>query len=279
MNLEDCQLNLILVSPHRDDAAFSLALSLGRWLAEGHRVTLLNVFTRSGYAPFVETGRMPERERLDYVSQLRRREDIEFVYALGGRINMVDLDLEDAPIRLGCDPATVCDREVDAYDPATPRIVQTLRDWVNAEQANGMCGLILPLALGHHVDHRVARDAALPLSIDVPCAFYEDLPYAMREGVRADLSRFREDTKVRFHEQLLPEHCHGIHTHPSCAKRLLAMNYPSQIDLRQAEAIANFSHRYQGAERIWANDAWQNIAARERLSTGQHDEQKELLPA
>ena len=56
--------------------------------------------------------------------------------------------------------------------------------------------LVLPLGLGHHVDHRIARDASLEISTKVPCAFYEELPYAMRDGVRVDLSRFREDAST-----------------------------------------------------------------------------------
>jgi LmbE family N-acetylglucosaminyl deacetylase len=272
-------LNLLVLSPHRDDAAFSLSLSLARWLGEGHEVTLLNVFTRSLYAPCADLRHVPQRERLDYVSRLRRDEDCEFVQTLGGSFRMLDLDLDDAPMRLGCDASTVCDMDIDPDDPATPHIEQALRQWLNAQEIPGKCGLILPLALGHHVDHRVARDAALPFSTRFPCAFYEDLPYAMRPGVRTDLSRFRDDTKTRLHEPLFPALCHGTHTRPAEQKRRIASIYKSQIDAQQAAAIANFAHRYHGAERLWVNRPWLDIAVTNRLSTRQQDMEKEPLPA
>lgn len=192
---------------------------------------------------------------------------------------MLDLDVEDAPIRLQCDSANVCDMDVDPEDGAIPRIQKALKDWVYSCGTAADCGLVLPLALGHHVDHRVARDASLPLTPEMPCAFYEELPYAMRAGVRVDLTRFREDAATRLHEELFPVLCHGTHTRPVELKRRIASIYKSQIDGALADAIAGFSHRYHGGERMWANEAWLKIAATERLSTRQRDEQKEPLPA
>jgi hypothetical protein len=156
-----------------------------------------------------------------------------------------------------------------------PRIREGLTKLLKGDDA----ALVLPLGLGHHVDHRTARDAALERSATVPCAFYEELPYAMRDGVRVDLSRFREDASTRFHEELFPVQCHGTHTRPVEWKRRLALGYSSQIDAAMADAIASFSHRYRGAERMWANEAWLKIAAREKLSNRQRDEEKEPLPA
>jgi LmbE family N-acetylglucosaminyl deacetylase len=268
-------LKIVVLSPHRDDAAFSLSLSISHWLAVGHAVTILNVFTRSEYAPFSDAEAKPRRERLDYVSALRKREDEAFLAALGGGVKMVDLEVADAPIRLQCDASIVCDMEVRADDPATPQVQAGLGKLLHGDDV----ALVLPLGLGHHVDHRTARDAALEASTRVPCAFYEELPYAMRDGVRVDLSRFREDASTRLHEELFPVQCHGTHTRPMEWKRRLALGYASQIDAAMADAIANFSHRYHGAERMWANEAWLKIAAREKLSTRQRDIEKEPLPA
>jgi hypothetical protein len=188
---------------------------------------------------------------------------------------MVDLDVADAPIRLKCDASIVCDMDVMADDPAIARVQDGLAKLVKGDDV----ALALPLGLGHHVDHRTARDAVLEASTRVPCAFYEELPYAMRDGVRVDLSRFREDASTRLHEALYPVQCHGTHTRPAEWKRRLALGYASQIDAAMADAIANFSHRYHGAERLWANEAWLKIAVREKLSTRQRAEEKEPLPA
>ena len=44
-------LKILILSPHRGDAAFSLAIAMHNWLLARHAITLLNVFTRSRYAP------------------------------------------------------------------------------------------------------------------------------------------------------------------------------------------------------------------------------------
>ncbi len=292
-------MNILVLSPHRDDAAFSLSLSLQHWLAVGHRVTVMNVFTRSLYAPYADAEKVPQHERLDFISALRKREDLLALRKIGVE-SVIDLDIKDAPIRLDCDSSIVCDMEVVPHDRAIPKVRKALeaelaRDQQQdaqqedaqqedaqqqeAQQQEVQHALVLPLGLGHHVDHRTARDAALPLSQGVPCAFYEELPYAARNGVRVDLSRFREDAATRLHEPLFPVLCHGTHTRPTELKRSIALMYESQIDRELADVIAGFSHRYHGAERLWANEAWLAIAARHKLSTRQRDVNAEPLPA
>lgn len=269
-------MNILVLSPHRDDAAFSLSLSIQHWLAGGHTVTILNVFTRSLYAPYSDAETVHEHDRLDYVSALRRREDDNFLKQIPGA-SMVDLNIKDAPIRLHCDSSIVCDMDVRPDDTAIPKIRKAIASMTGTHHE--FAALVLPLGLGHHVDHRVARDASLPLTPELPCAFYEELPYATRDGVRVDLSRFREDANTRFHEPLYPVLCHGTHTRPTEVKRRIALIYASQIDAELADTIASFSHRYHGAERLWANDAWLGIASANKLSTRQRDPEAEPLPA
>lgn len=265
-----------MLSPHRDDAAFSLSLSIAHWLSAGHRVTLLNVFTRSLYAPYSDADFVHDNDRLSYISAMRRKEDESFLKRLPG-LTMVDLNLKDAPIRLRCDASIVCDMDADPADTAIPKIQKALT--TQAAAPRPMQALVLPLGLGHHVDHRVARDAALTFSTTLPTAFYEELPYATREGVRVDLSRFREDVNTRLHEPLHPVLVHGTNTHPTDFKLRIAHLYASQIDDDLAHTIANFSHRYQGAERLWANEQWLAKAVDNKLSTSQRDQEAKPLPS
>lgn len=269
-------MKILVLSPHRDDAAFSLSLSLIQWLGAGHHVLLLNCFTRSLYAPLSDADHAHPNDRLGYVSALRRREDEHFIRKLPGatrsNIELLDLNIKDAPLRLRCSSDAVCDLDVDPEDRSIPKIQKSLAGQIAAGKVEA---LVLPLALGHHVDHRTARDAALPLSISVPCAFYEDLPYATRTGVTIDLEAFRKDASTRLHEALYPALCQApaaVHT-----KRRLALGYASQIDEEAADLISNFADRYDGGERLWVNDAWAGIASTARLSTPQLVEQP--LPA
>ena len=269
-------MNILVLSPHRDDAAFSLALSIRHWLSVGHTVSIQNVFTHSDYAPYAVMERMPKGQQASYVSRLRQREDAAFLKYMGPGVSMSDLCLEDAPVRLRCESHQVCELNVRPDDLAISKIQQTVSAFI---RSNPDAALVLPLGLGHHVDHSTARDASLKHSRVMPCAFYEDLPYATRRGVQIDLRRFRQDTDERLHVPLYPVLCHGTHTRPVEWKKRLAMLYASQIDEGLAEEIAAFSRRYHGAERLWANETWIAVAARQKLSTSQRNPEAEPLPA
>ena len=275
-------MNILVLSPHRDDAAFSLSLSIAAWLGAGHLITILNVFTRSLYAPYAGGGGQTDSARLALVSAVRKGEDQSFLAAMkdGSKVDltMVDLDLMDAPIRLHCDSSTVCDMDVLSSDKTIPIIREAVTQLTQKHPSDGFA-LVLPLGLGHHVDHRTSRDAALPFTTEMPCAFYEDLPYANRPGVRVDLSRFRQDANTRFHEPLCPVLCHGTHAGPEEFKRRIALLYKSQIDRDLADEIATFSRRYGGGERLWANRAWLSLARGEQLSSPQRETEAEPLPA
>ena len=69
-------MKIVVISPHRDDAAFSLGLSIGCWLDAGHAVNVVNCFTRSAYAPYAEFEFIHSNDRMARVSALRLREDV-----------------------------------------------------------------------------------------------------------------------------------------------------------------------------------------------------------
>ncbi len=158
-------MKILVLSPHRGDAAFSLSLAITGWLKARHTVTILNVFTRSLQAPFSDAEFVHENDRLSYVSAMRLREDEVFVQRLTqdlprsakGNLQMVDLNLKDAPIRLRCPLEEVCDRPVNPDDPAIEKIRRALE---RQAEAGAMEALVLPLALGEHVDHLTVRAAA-----------------------------------------------------------------------------------------------------------------------
>lgn len=268
-------MNILVLSPHRDDAAFSMSIALNRWLNDGHRVTILNVFTRSLYAPHSDAATVHVNDQLAYISALRKREDEQFLKQIPGA-NILDLNMKDAPIRLRCDSAAVCDMDADANDTAIPKILKAIAPLRVGPRA--FAALVLPLALGHHVDHRTVRDALLSLSASMPCAFYEDLPYATRAGVGSDFLRFREDLMTSLHEPLYPVLCHGTHPDPTAFKRRIVLLYASQIDAEHAEVIAGFSERYGGAERLWVNRAWLEAARDAKLCSSQDELEAEPFP-
>ena len=253
-------MKILILSPHRGDAAFSLSIAITNWLAARHTVTILNIFTRSLQAPFSDAEFVHENDRMSYVSAMRQREDELFSQRLTQslpksaktNLQMVDLNLKDAPTRLRCPIEELCDRPVSPDDPAIEKIRKAL---TRQSEAGAMEALVVPLALGEHVDHLTVRAAALPLTLTLPSAFYEDLPYAATHPSAAtDLYSLREELTTQLSEPLTPVLCQTLSAN-ELKRRLLAL-YASQLDDAMATQIIDFGHRYQGGERLWANQEW-----------------------
>lgn len=244
------------MSPHRDDAAFSLGLAVETWLRAGHRVDILNCFTQSEYAPYSDVDSLHGNDRRSFASAVRRREDIAWNKLAGGGLKITDLDLLDAPLRLACTVDDVLTVEIRPGDRAVTRIAGALRKL--AEKAEpGQLALALPLALGGHIDHRVVHQAALDTlgEASVAVAFYEDLPYAARPGMVETIEACAEGTGFRLQNSFAQEPSTAV---PDTLRRKhrIAECYDSQIDTEVASQIASFAERYHGRERMWANPAW-----------------------
>lgn len=237
------RLNILVLSPHRDDAAFSLALTLAAWLRDGHSVTVLNAFTRSLEAPFSDAGFLHENDRLSYVSAMRKKEDEAFARYLPG-LTIVDANIKDAPLRLHIPEDTVYDVPLDPNDGALVKIRKSL----TRHLAQPNPAFVLPLGLGNHIDHRVSLEAAQAIVADLPCAFYEDLPDAFRA------------TEIPTQPNLTPI----LTPNPNSLdwKRKAILLYNSQIQEDTANQILDHARAHQNAERLWANEAFATLTAR-----------------
>jgi hypothetical protein len=203
---------------------------------------------------------------------MRLREDELFLQritqtlprARKANLQKVDLNLKDAPIRLRLSPDQLCDTPVNPEDPSIEKIRKAL---TRQSEAGNLEALVIPLALGRHVDHLTVREAALPLTTGsnaLPTAFYEDLPYAAAHpSAAADLAQI--PAQILDHTSTLSEPLTPIdppiNTPEAAAeaisrKRHLALGYASQIDEETADLIAHFATRYNGTERLWANQQW-----------------------
>ena len=247
-------LKIVVVSPHRDDAAFSLGLAIGRWLADGHSVDILDCFTRSTYAPYSDADSLHPNDRLSYVTALRAREDAAWTKMYRGGLTITDLRLKDAPLRLRCSPYEVLGRPTSPTDKAIGVIQKGL-------SRSGAQAFVLPLALGRHVDHVTACESSIPTaSGQAPCAFYEDLPYAARPGAAEEIDEVVVEAARLLGEPLVPVFVSEPLQDPAAAierKRKMALCFDSQIDNDAVEQIAGFCARYSGRERLWVNVAWQ----------------------
>jgi LmbE family N-acetylglucosaminyl deacetylase len=164
---------------------------------------------------------------------------------------MVDLNLKDAPIRLRIPLEELCDTPVNPTDPSIEKIRKAL---TKQSESGAMEALVLPAALGNHVDHLTVREAAISFTTTLPSAFYENLPYATTHPSAAtDLEALREFMAQR-NEPLSPVQ-YQIESAVEF-KRRLVLGYASQIDEAAGSLISDFATRYNGGERLWVNQAW-----------------------
>jgi LmbE family N-acetylglucosaminyl deacetylase len=158
---------IFVLSPHIDDAAFGLALTISK-CANKLPVTIINCFTITKW-----TAIPVENKEIDAVSQLRKNEDAAVYRMFDGNINIINLDLLDAPLRNGYifQNQPFQQNELELIDELTTLL---------QKHVDGL--LLCPLAIGNHIDHAICRQAVLHLYQHISVLFFEDLPYAQRIG-------------------------------------------------------------------------------------------------
>ena len=245
-------MKIAVVSPHRDDAAFSLALAIGAWIEAGHKVIVINCFSRSQHAPFSEMEFVHSNDRMSFVTALRGREDEVWRRQYGSALTLVDLNMKDAPLRLHCPPNEVFGLKVNPLDKSLVKIQK-------AVERTGAGAVVLPLGLGGHIDHMSSRESLTRMATtSTPCAFYEDLPVAGDATIEESVRNLERELKV----PLSPVFASGsVDVQAAVArKRRAVLCYDSQVDDAEVERIARFSEQYDGRERLWANAAWRESA-------------------
>lgn len=243
-------MHLTILSPHRDDAAFSLSMSLSRWTGRKIQLRVVNFFTRSEYAPYTPSACKSA------VASIRKREDLTVLSNIDKQILVKAHDLLDAPLRFGIPAEAVCRHEVGLLQERDER--DRLRAYVRQYFVRGF--VIAPLGLGGHVDHLAINQAAIASSRPGRLGFYEDLPYATWTTEASLRERVLEIERALC-TILSPA---VIRTNGCAVSRKVRTirRYRSQISREEAVAIARYSLKYNRGERIWTpkhNRAWQDL--------------------
>jgi LmbE family N-acetylglucosaminyl deacetylase len=231
-------MNLNVLSPHLDDAAFSLCIALHNWSKMGVSVRVVNFFTISAYAPRAMS------QNPAHVSTIRKLEDRRALRLIGDGLHIESLDLLDAPLRLNLEFESIFKPEAGARRP--PGEIDALAFQLRQYFLSGH--VLAPLALGNHVDHSTVLAAAIANKWRSNLGFYEDLPYAIRTSATSlhqRISEVEKQTRVRLRPVILRM------PHAALFKHRVTGLYQSQISREEARAIARFSARYGGGERIW----------------------------
>ncbi|HEX8460245.1 MAG TPA: PIG-L family deacetylase [Segetibacter sp.] len=180
-------LKIYILSPHIDDAAFGLALTISKCTGSKISVTVINCFTITKW-----TAIPVHNKELNAVSQLRKEEDAAFYKTIGADIKIINLDLLDAPLRNGY---------IFQEQPFQPNELALVDELAQLLQTHVDGLLLCPLAIGNHIDHVICRAAVIKSYTKTPVLFYEDLPYAQRitqQQIELHIRQLEEELKASF---------------------------------------------------------------------------------
>jgi LmbE family N-acetylglucosaminyl deacetylase len=230
----------VIVSPHPDDAALSAFMWMHKVeMADGGGVQplVLDVFSRATWWRFAPPDSVEEIQRV-------RHDEERLVTSLtGARLQM--LDLPEALLR-GYTMHDVFQPPVASRDSIVRAALAAAIEELTRESVLWL----LPLGIGNHVDHVIARDETLAAleHAGVPnhrIFFYEDLPYA------ADQSGIPNFSDAIPGRHLRPGSRGPI---PGNIKFECLRAYWSQLTWRQIELVREYARRVGSGtpeERVW----------------------------
>jgi LmbE family N-acetylglucosaminyl deacetylase len=208
---------LVVLSPHFDDACFSL----GCFLAAMGRGMLINIFTHGLYLPRREDGdTAPIDQRL--VFDIRDGEDQAFGERCG--LTRDDLGCEE-PVLRGRRPNDLSRVEDDIGQIEKPILAKLEK--IAARFADGERGVLFaPMGVGRHANHRATAETVLrhleKIGVRYDVFFYEDQPYAghLIDRIRALLRINSRSRKLSVRYVLTPDWAE---------KSALLALYPTQL--------------------------------------------------
>jgi LmbE family N-acetylglucosaminyl deacetylase len=178
MDRYDC----IVFSPHLDDAALSCGGQIFAATQRGERVLIVTVTAGDPVAPVsTYAAGLHRRWQLNDATAARRQEDIAACAILGAE--PLHWAVPDCIYRVDAHGAPYYVSDADIFGPVAAAEM-ALVDQLAAQ----MCALpparqlLVPLTVGHHVDHLLTRLAAEAAFGSAALLYYEDYPYAQQHG-------------------------------------------------------------------------------------------------
>ena len=155
---------LVILSPHLDDAIFSLAGFMKS--LENKRIFIINIFSRSSF--------LQGRQTTLLQGTITRKHEDQMALAQFKNVRKQDLDFIDAVDR-GIPFEEVFNFSLEAIksDPLLIKARQTINANLPEEAY-----VFAPAGFGNHYDHVLVREAASHRAD----AYYADLPYACRQN-------------------------------------------------------------------------------------------------
>lgn len=225
-----------ILSPHFDDAAYSLAQTISLLVKKKINITIINCFTITKWAIVFVSRDVNE------VSLIRKKEDAAFYKLYKAPIDIINLDLLDAPLRSGVifQEKPFGKKEWEAVDMLKNFLENHVSDF-----------LLCPLSIGNHIDHAVCLEAVVQLYKTIPVLFFEDLPYANRlseKEIQKHLRHFGKRLNVKL-ESYIPDSLSA-----GFDKEKSIRTYKSQLNEEICGEIMSHLRLMKG-ERLWGEQS------------------------
>lgn len=172
----------LVLSPHLDDAVWSVGALLARLADEGLGATVVTAFTEMPGSLSPIGQHLAAKWGLDTsaIAERRKREDRAALSYL--RVRGLHLGLADAVCRMpglysSKNALAGAQARVDSTDPA-PAVLTTAFADILGDSVGTV--ILAPLGIGGHVDHQIVAQAASAIqSAEVSVWFYEEFPYCI----------------------------------------------------------------------------------------------------
>lgn len=231
--------NLVIYSPHFDDAFLSLGGYLGLSKYFRKNVVIVIVFGLSNYqskkvSPIVN-------EDIILISQKRKMEEMQNINYLSCELKVFNnISALSRGYKIERNNTTPFPTELLEFDKSTVTSVRkTLYEYAKSQSNESLH--LFPLAIGKHIDHVITNQAGWDLyRTETNVAFYEDLPYAANYSIDKQI--------VNLTPIMLPADIED--------KLKFIRNYKTQNTIEWIDEILNYmnslnSHNGEFHERIW----------------------------
>lgn len=223
-----------VISPHIDDAVFSLGLLIREYSKIGNRVTIINCFSITNFT-------LNRRDLgVQFVTCLRKSEDRKLARRMRN-LELINLDFEDAPLR----GETI--RQEFPLSSKNRNLAISIEEEIYRIIPEAS-SIFFPLSIGNHIDHLICLEVAVRFAqcgkYDIN--FYEDLPYVAKNPCSA------LDSKVMFVESKTGKRLvDSLFKVQNCESKLrLVRYYSSQLTVEIMLLILHYTLA-MGGERLW----------------------------